>query len=324
MKKWTLRDGGLIAGAKGAAFAPKTIITLLIGLLIYIAYSLFSGIVAAVYGVVYALNNWQSMSTDPFSLMKGQSLQWIIAWALFLTLVLIVLTLVYVLRIEKRSAASMGLVRQSWLGRYALGYLLGLGLIAVTTALPLWIIGPVSINGYTPMVIVFFAAFIIQSASEEIFFRGFLMPSIGAKIGVFWGVAISSFVFALAHIFNPGMTLTGFVTIFFVGAFLALYILRTGSIFGACAIHAAWNFGAGLVTAISISGYELDYAVWQLGKVVPVEDVNILGDPIDFIAIGVFVIGICLLLFAGKGRLVVPTPVFVTEPEVEASAVLPE
>jgi membrane protease YdiL (CAAX protease family) len=272
-------------------------------------------IASLVYGIAYAASNWQSISANPLSMLEGQSLQWLVAFALLLTFALIVLTIVYVRFIEKRSIASMGLVRQSWLGRYALGYVLGLGLAAVSTALPLWVVGPVQVNGFSMMVIVFFIVFIIQSASEEIFFRGFLMPSIGAKIGVFWGVIISSFVFALAHIFNPGMTLTGLVTIFFVGVFLALYILRTGSIFGACAIHAAWNFGTGLITAISISGYMLDYAVVQLGDVTPVEDVNILGSPIDFIAIGVFLVGIALLLFAGKRRLVVPAPEAMPEGE---------
>ena len=242
MKKWTLRDGGLIAGAKGAAFAPQTIITLLIGLLIYVAYLFFSMIAALIYGLVYAATNWQSMGLNPFSIMEGESLQWIVAFALFLTFALIILTLVYVRFIEKRPVASMGLVRRSWLGRYAVGFALGIGLVAVSTALPMWLVGPVAVKGFTPMVIVFFVVFIIQSASEEIFFRGFLMPSIGAKIGVFWGVVISSFVFALAHIFNPGMTLTALVAIFFVGLFLALWVLRTGSLFGACAIHAAWNF----------------------------------------------------------------------------------
>lgn len=318
MKKWMLRDGGLIAGAKGAAFAPKTIITLLIALLIYVAYLFFSMIAALVYGIVYAMSNLQGVMADPFSVMEGESLQWLVAFALFLTFALIILTLVYVRFIEKRPVASMGLSRTGWLGRYAVGFALGLGLVAVTTALPLWLIGPVDVKGFTPIVIVFFVTFIIQSASEEIFFRGFLMPSIGNKIGVFWGVVISSFVFALAHIFNPGMTLTALVTIFFVGVFLALYILRTGSIFGACAIHAAWNFGTGLITAISISGYTLDYAVVQLGEVPSVEDVNILGSPIDFIAIGVFLVGIALLLFVGKKRLVVPVPEAI--PETEAAA----
>ena len=323
MKKWILRDGGIVSAAKGAVFAPRVIITLLIALLIYITYTLFSVIAGVVYGLVYGV-----VKQDLFAVYDLMQSQWLIAFALLLTAALIVLTLVYVLRIEKRSAASMGLVRGGWLRQYAVGFALGLGLLMAAGAIPMWLIGPVEARGFSVMVAVYFTAFIVQSASEEIFFRGFLMPSIGTRIGVVWGVLISSFVFALAHIFNPGMTVTGFIAVFFIGLFLALYILRTGSLLGACAVHAAWNFGIGLISVISISGFTIDYAVWQFGEVVPTEDVNILGDPVDLIAIGVFIIGICLLLFAGKRRLVVPAPPAPaaedTLPGGEAETLVPE
>ena len=304
MKKWTLRDGGIVSAAKEAAFAPRVIITVLIAVLIYIAYTLFSVIAGAIYGMVYG-----AAKGDFFAVFDLLQSQWMIAFALLLEVALIVLTLVYVLRIEKRSAASMGLKRTGWLRHYAVGYALGLGLLILAAVLPMGLIGPVSQRGVTIMAAVFFVVFIVQPAAEEVFFRGFLMPSIGARMGVFWGVLISSLIFALAHIFNPGMSLTGMVSIFLIGLFLALYVLRTGSLLGACALHAAWNFGTGLITVINVGGFSINYAVWQFGEVVSPEDVSILGDPVDLIAIGVFIIAICLLLFAGKRKLIVPAPV---------------
>lgn len=199
----------MIAQAKQAAFAPKTIITLLLGVAIYAIYMCISANAGLMYAAVYML-----VRGDIFAIQGLLTSQWFFAFALLVTVVLIVLTVVYVRLIEKRSAASMGLGRGRWPRLYAGGYLLGLLLLGVSI-LPLLLTEDIVVRGFSVLVIAFFVAFVVQSASEEIFFRGFLMPSVGAKMGVFWGVMISTVLFALGHIFNPGMSIIGLFAIFF-------------------------------------------------------------------------------------------------------------
>ncbi len=313
-RKWILRDSGIVSAAKEAAFAPKTIITLLIGLLIYVAYIVGSMVILVIgFFVCRAVKG----NAYPFSDYVGS--QGIIIAMLLLVGLLIVLTLIYVRFIEKRSAASMGLLRKGWLRHYTVGFALGLGLVAISELLPAWLTGTADVRGLTPMVIVFLAGYIIQASASEIFFRGFLLPSISAKIGVVWGVAITTLLTAVELIFSPNSSMFSIALALFAGLFFALYMLRTGSIFGVCAIHAAWNFGMGLFIVQYIGGYSVDYTIVQFGGGMPVYPA--LGGLVDLIATLVYIVGCVLLLFVGKKRLVVSVPESI--PEIDIAMLRP-
>jgi membrane protease YdiL (CAAX protease family) len=67
-------------------------------------------------------------------------------------------------------------------------------------------------------------------------------------------VGISSVTFALLHLANPGISLLALLNLTLFGVFMAVYILRTDDIWGACAIHSAWNFAQGNLVGIRVSG----------------------------------------------------------------------
>jgi hypothetical protein len=149
----------------------------------------------------------------------------------------------------------------------------------------------------------------VQSAAEEILFRGYLLTSVSRRVGMFWGVVISSVVFAVMHIVNGGMTVLSIMQIFLLGAFFGFYVIRTNSIWGVFGMHFAWNFAQGLFADINISGVTLDYRVMIFEGVSFEPDTsNIFGSPAELIPVALLLAAIAVVLFVGKNKIVVTRP----------------
>lgn len=61
------------------------------------------------------------------------------------------------------------------------------------------------------------------------------------------GIVVNSIVFALLHMANTGISLLALLNLFLFGVFMSVYMVRRGNLWGACAIHAVWNFVQGNV-----------------------------------------------------------------------------
>jgi membrane protease YdiL (CAAX protease family) len=94
----------------------------------------------------------------------------------------------------------------------------------------------------------------VQSSGEELLFRGWLLPTIGARYGPWIGVAVSSLLFGLAHGLNPNATALGLLNLSLFAIFLALYALAEGGLWGACAWHTLWNWTDSVVFGLPDSG----------------------------------------------------------------------
>jgi len=95
----------------------------------------------------------------------------------------------------------------------------------------------------------------VQSAVEEAFFRGWLMDrltSVGKKVSI-WA---SSVTFALLHGTNPHITWLALVNISFFAVLMALHVQRSGHVWGAAGLHAGWNFAQGTLFTMHVSGME--------------------------------------------------------------------
>ena len=95
---------------------------------------------------------------------------------------------------------------------------------------------------------------VVQSSGEELLFRGWLLPTIGARYGPRIGVAVSSAFFSLAHGLNPNATALGLLNLSLFGTFLALYALAEGGLWGACAWHTLWNWTDNVLFGLRDSG----------------------------------------------------------------------
>lgn len=188
---------------------------------------------------------------------------------LFLTLTLltlptILIVFLWVRRVENRKFSSIGFSSNNFIIKYLKGFLIGLLMMTSTVAL-LYLFGSVTVDN-TPKqaigslalanVLLIIPAWMIQSASEEILSRGWLMNILGARYTPIIGLLISSVFFGLIHLANPGITFVAVLNIILVGLFLGLYVIKTNDLWGVCGIHAAWNFSQGNIFGFEVSGNE--------------------------------------------------------------------
>jgi membrane protease YdiL (CAAX protease family) len=160
---------------------------------------------------------------------------------------------------EKRSLRTIGFSGTGAAAKYALGFLIGLGMVALAVGL-MALTGHVTVErggslphgiGAAGAALLLLAGFVVQGASEEVLLRGWYLPATGARYRPWVGLVVSSIVFTLFHgSANPIVI----VNLLLFSGFLALYCLREGSIWGICGWHAAWNWTQANVFGLSVSG----------------------------------------------------------------------
>jgi len=173
------------------------------------------------------------------------------------TVATIAAVLIYCRYIAKRSFFSLGLSKKPY-KEYAVGFFFGILALAAVVGFSL-AFGSVSFVGISGkgnafFIVALLLGYAVQGFSEEILCRGYLMTALGRSMPLWMAVISSAFAFAALHVGNAGYSLLAFVNVFLFGVLMALYMIRRGSIWGAAALHAAWNFAEGVLTDFRVSG----------------------------------------------------------------------
>ena len=177
--------------------------------------------------------------------------------SLFLTAFTTAGALLYCLCIEKRSLLSMGFQKKTFWKNYGKGLIVGTALLLLCSGISLLFGGfTVEVAEKIPWlyILLFFVGFVIQGSSEEVLCRGYFMLSLSNRCAMPIAVGLSSVVFSLLHLLNPGFGLIPLINIALFGIFMGVYVLREGDLWGACAIHTAWNFAQGNLVGMQVSG----------------------------------------------------------------------
>lgn len=169
---------------------------------------------------------------------------------------------------ERRPFWTLGLERSGALLKFPRGAGLGMLTMTVWVGLALWL-GGVTIEAGAPYqqgvaalggVVLALLARLIQSPAEEIVFRGWVLPVVGARTRTWIAVVVSSIAFAIPHSLDLGRSPFAIVNIALFGIFLAFYALYDGSIWGVCGWHLAYNwtqfnlFGLGVTPTETAGG----------------------------------------------------------------------
>ncbi len=183
---------------------------------------------------------------------------WLQILNLFGTLIVIIGVAVYCTRIEKRSLRSMGLTGKGAAGEYLFGLFAGVALF-VAALLFCLVTGTLKMRGiaesFSPLnVLLFFFAYLVQGMSEELLCRGYLMISVARRQSLPVAILTSSLVFAALHLGNSGIAPLALSNLFLFGALMAVYVIKRGSLWGAAAMHSAWNFAQGNLFGVAVSG----------------------------------------------------------------------
>ena len=165
--------------------------------------------------------------------------------------------------IDKKHLTTLGLPTtfKTGLKDYAKGLLLGITMFG-SVYLLLVVSGIATITsvgiptGMLSLFILDILMWIPQGASEELMFRGYMMPRLSPRFGKAFAVFFSSLLFGLFHAANKGFTILALVNLVLIAVAYALICLYKGNILTTCAAHSMWNFAQGNLFGLEVSGNE--------------------------------------------------------------------
>lgn len=148
----------------------------------------------------------------------------------------------------------------------ALGTAVGMVVVAVMAALGgvrwsgqegtavQWLSGAVGALGFL----------LVPAAAEETLLRGYPLQALGDAWGAEIAVVVTSVLFGLLHLANPGIGVLSTANIVVAGLLLAVVYVRTLSLWWATGVHLGWNWSHGYVMDVPVSGLEvLDAPLYQ-------------------------------------------------------------
>lgn len=200
-------------------------------------------------------------------------------------------------RREHRSLAAFGLPLRSMFGRrFRHGALLGLALATLDLGAT-WLLGgvrfelsPLSGQQLAIHGAAWAAGFVLVGLIEELLYRGYALATLATAIG-FWPAATAlAALFGGLHLLNGGESVAGALNVVLYSLFAAFTLRRTGDLWFAIGIHAAWDYAQSFVYGVPDSGMRaagsllhahLHGPTWLTGGSVGPE-----GSAIGFAAVG--------------------------------------
>ena len=208
----------------------------------------------------FFLGFFESLTGTEFSFYKNENFRMI-----FNTIILDLAVLFVILRflhgVHRKRLADMGLVKENIRRNIFYGISGYAGIIPVIFILGILVYILLNILKLKPppqpIVAIFlaeenvgliFTASVIAATFgpviEEIFFRGVMYNAVKRKLGIFWGIFITSVLFSFLHTHAMSYFLVGFIPIAILGALLAYLYEKTGSLIPSITLHVANNIGS--------------------------------------------------------------------------------
>jgi len=213
---------------------------------------------------------------------------------------------------EGRPMWTLGYEARRALLRYAAGFAAGIVLFVGASAILMSLgalvpeQGDPSRQGLAALggVLIILTGWLVQGGAEEVLFRGWVLPVLGARYRPWVGLAVSSLLFAVMHGLNSGIHWLALVNLALFGLFAALYALQEGSIWGISALHSAWNWVQGNILGFDVSGMDAGgLSLWNFKTQGPAWITGGAFGPEGGIAVTiVLLIGIAVLLQRGRVR----------------------
>ena len=170
-------------------------------------------------------------------------------------------TLIYCKRVEKRGIKSFGFNKKGF------DYIIGSGLAVLLLAVIVGVCcvtGVFSFNGFNVnanagYLGLLIGGFVIQSLTEEVMCRGFLLPSLNKKTNLPIAIFVSSTAFAVPHLMSvleaePHFAIVGVINLYLVSLVFSLLFMLRSNIYIVSGLHCVWNFIINGVMGLSASG----------------------------------------------------------------------
>lgn len=187
-------------------------------------------------------------------------------------------TLAWTRWIERRGVETLGLLGPNRGGNYLRGLAVGLAMMGLVVLL-IKLAGGYSAEGAFPAfaspqalmwIAALFLCFTVQTAVEELIFRGWLLSAITRRWNLAAGFIGSSVAFTIVHL-SPHQPLRVTALSFMFALFACAWARRENGIWGVMGWHASWNWLGGVGLGVPITGLDvhLPALIWNLVPVGP-------------------------------------------------------
>jgi len=162
---------------------------------------------------------------------------------------------VFFKKFEKRDItefASKGFIKNVFLGT-SIGFVL-----QSLTILVIYLNGSYTVAAVNPIsfILIPFAIMFTVAIIEEILVRGIIFRIMEEKLGSFIALSISSLIFGILHLANAHSTILSSICITTAGFLFGSLFIYTRNLWGAIALHFAWNFTQSGIYGAITSGNE--------------------------------------------------------------------
>lgn len=113
------------------------------------------------------------------------------------------------------------------------------------------------------LLLVLFSAF-IQAFAEELLFRGFLIEKLSRQYSISFAIIVSSLLFSILHVFNPGVTILTIINITIIGFAFSYIAVLFDSLYLVIFLHLAWNFTEEIIFGLPNSGITFPASVFSI------------------------------------------------------------
>ena len=178
-----------------------------------------------------------------------------------LLLVAAVVPALFLSKLQARRFGTYGLPAHGAFGkRFWQGVVWGLAaitlLLVIMRGVGIFYFGHIVLHGTR---VVKFAAFwgvvfLVVGLYEDFLFRGYSLITLAEAIGFWPAATLLSFAFGFIHLGNQGESWVGALGASCIGLFFCLTVRRTGALWFAVGMHAAWDWGESFLYSVPDSG----------------------------------------------------------------------
>lgn len=164
----------------------------------------------------------------------------------------------FMVKIGKRSFASLGMSKDKFLLRYCAGWLISLAMLGIVWGINALFHGvnfQFNKNFNITVFLLLLVGFMVQGFMEEFLLRSLLFTQIAVKWGVAAGIISNSVIFGLGHISNAGVSAISLINTVLIGTFASLIFYYYDNVWLVSGFHSGWNFILGPVFGIVVSGF---------------------------------------------------------------------
>jgi membrane protease YdiL (CAAX protease family) len=177
-------------------------------------------------------------------------------------------TTIMVRSIDKRPWADLGLSRDAAAARpLIIGWCIGAaaiaGACAVLAVLGLIRFVPTASSGWLGAALRITLVLVPSALAEELICRGYLLSVTRDAVGIRWAVLLTSVMFGLLHLTNPGASAESVALVTLAGVFLAAVRVVLDSLYAAWMAHLAWNWVMAVPLHAAVSGVRFESPEYQ-------------------------------------------------------------